>query len=122
MSDLNGKFVPLANLLAEHKNSCQLDENNSVGSGSHRDEDDDHMSSISVTSVEGDNILERLKAQARAQPTSNFKQPPTENEADCDDSAGCVPIIPSVTTAGPTTAIDIHINPNLPKGRKSSLM
>ena len=62
MSDSNGKFVPLADLLAEHKNSCELDENNSVRSGSHRDKDDNHMSSILVASVEGDNIFEHLKA------------------------------------------------------------
>ena len=73
MSDSNSKFVPLADLLADYKNSCKLDKNNSVGSGSHRDEDDDHMSSISVASVQGDDIFERLEARARAQPTSNSK-------------------------------------------------
>ena len=81
MSDSNGKFVPLANLLAEHGNSCELNKNNSIRSGSHRDKDDNHMSSISVIRVHGENILEYLKAQAQSQPISNFKHLPTENDA-----------------------------------------
>ena len=62
VTDSDGKFLPLADLLAVHENSSESDDNNSVRSGSKRDDDDDHMSSISIASISGQDIFERLEA------------------------------------------------------------
>ena len=91
----------------------------SVGSNTHMDDDDNHMSSISAASVPCDNLFDRLAARASAEPTSNSEQPPTENGAEFNYSAGCVPItiIPSMPADGCTTPTGTPINPNIPKGR-----
>ena len=67
VTDSDGKFLPLVDLLAVHEKSSESEDNVSVRSGSKRDHEDDHMSSISIDSLSGEDIFERLEARAQSQ-------------------------------------------------------